>query len=520
MKFKRTATLLLATSLVITSLAGCSKSGDDTAGKETTSKTTESTDAGEKSEKPVVLRAITHTGQAPAADSKVYQVLKEKLNVEFEIIETTTDNRKEKVNIMLATGDIPDLFFSSVAPTSDEMQKWMKQGLILSYDQYADSYPNVKAQLEKFKDITNLTNGQYYMLPIQRQIGSYAFVNDHSFWVRKDYLENLGMEIPQTFEEFTELLYAMTNNDPDGNGVNDTFGLTIDNAWWLYPIYNMFGASEKYYVEENGEWKAEAISQNMKDAVVYLNKLYKDGVLDPEFMINKSGRVYENFISGKSGLMFKNAGVNYNGIYDQIQDAFPDKDPKDLFTWVPVPTGVNGKAARLDGGANYWGATFLGNTQDETKTKKALEVLDFLASEEGQDLFFYGIEGEHYKVEDGKKVSLIPDLKTVYEYDNTGRLGHLAVWLDGLFPESVANREECKESYQASMDAVHGDPLLYVDLDIDATTKKTLKEYTRQTLAEVISGSGDVEKAWEKYVEGWYKAGGTAYTEAVNKAAK
>lgn len=520
---KRGIMLLLSLSLVVGTMAGCGSK--DSAQEADSSKATTSSDSKDsgkdtvKKEEPVVLKVITHEGKKPSEDSKVYKVFKEKLNVELDIIETTTDNRKEKVNIMLATGDIPDLFFASVDPTSDEMQKWMKQDLILAYDEYLGDYPNIKSQLEKFSKITKLTNDQYFMLPIQRQIGEFEYVNDHTFWVRKDYMDNLGLDMPKTFEEFNDLLYALTFDDPDQNGVNDTFGLTIDNAWWLYGIYNMFGASEKYFYEKDGKWEAEAVSQNMKDAVTYINKLYADGVIDPEFMIKKSGRVYENFISGKAGMMFKNGGVHYNIVYDQFKDAYPEKDPKNLFTWLPITTGVNGKPARLDGGANYWGATYIGNTGDAEKVKKSLEVIDFLASQEGQDLFFYGIEGEHYTLDGNNKQSTIPDLQSVFDYDKHGHLGHMAVWLDGLFTESVANREECKASYQDSMNAVYGDPLLYTDLGVDPTVKKTLKEYTREKLTELIIQSTDLDKDWDKYVEGWKDAGGAVMTEAVNAKA-
>ncbi|WP_105616634.1 type 2 periplasmic-binding domain-containing protein [Vallitalea okinawensis] len=517
-KWRKIISLALVVSLVVSLVVGCASDSQETNESTKVDKTSQGKEGKAKDQEELVeLTMITHKGEGPDESSLVYQELQRQLGIKINVIETTVENRKEKVNISLATGEIPDLFFTSAKPYSEEMQKWIKQGLILPYDAYMDDYPVVKAQLEKFPDAKNLTNNQYYMLNIQRQVQDAEVVNDHAFFVRTDWMENLGIEMPTTFDELNDLLYAFTFDDPDGNGKNDTFGVTMDSTYWLYFFYNMFDASERRFTEVDDEWVPEALTDNMKDAVKYLNKLYSDGVLDQEFMISKSGRVYENFVSGKAGVMIKNAGIHYNVVYDQLQDAYPEQDPQDMFTWMPIVAGPESGVKRLDGGANYWAATCLGNTGDEVKIQKSLELLNFLGSEEGQKLFFYGVEGEHYKMEGDKIVSLLPEGKQLHQVEKHGELHHLVVWLDGLFPEAIPNAEECLESYKDSMAAANGDPLLYVDVDVDPAVQAQVKEYTIESLIKLIADSEDVESDWQAHVDGWYNVG-QEYQDAVNEA--
>src|SRR5699024_8047840 len=124
--------------------------------------------------------------------------------------------------------------------------------------------------------------------------------------VRKDWLDNLGMEVPTNLDELYEMAYAFTYDDPDGNGVDDTYGLTASGTWNLQDIFQAFGArldssgsgSIAYDPIENC-WVDSMLKPEMVDCLTYLNKMYEEGLLDPELFTNSGSNMREKFWAGE-----------------------------------------------------------------------------------------------------------------------------------------------------------------------------------------------------------------------------
>ena len=144
--------------------------------------------------------------------------------------------------------------------------------------------------------------GEQYAIP---------YVNDPGkllFFARQDWLNNLELKNPENIEEFTEMLRKFTYNDPDGNGENDTWGLTSygsgNNEYLtsLSPIFGAFGMQpQQYYIKDNKVY-ASSISEEYKAAIEYISGLYKEKLIDPEIFLHKTDQAKQKLLQGKSGV--------------------------------------------------------------------------------------------------------------------------------------------------------------------------------------------------------------------------
>lgn len=134
---------------------------------------------------------------------------------------------------------------------------------------------------------------------------------------RTDWLENVGItEIPRTLEEFEEAFYKFTKEDPDGNGKNDTYGLSETG---IRTIYGAFGSYRgKWLLGDDGKVVYGDVKPEMKQALEVLHKWYVDGVLDPEFVTGENEGGYwaitHKFLNNQIG--YTNMGNFYHWLPD------------------------------------------------------------------------------------------------------------------------------------------------------------------------------------------------------------
>lgn len=515
MNMKKWLALAVAVMMLIVSLAGCGFgiNMDDSA-------------SGEKMQISVFAWELDAMGSDPEAP--VYKALSEKFNVDFVPVSSTQSQWKEKLNLLFASNDVPDLFLTPGFETV-QFKKWATEGFLLPLSDYAKGYENIEAVLEQYKNLTkHMSDGKMYGIPSKNGEGnSEGILCNHLMWVRKDWLNNLGLNKPTTTEELYEVARAFSNDDPDGNGEKDTYGYSANGTWWLYPVFNMFDASYYNFKMIDGQYQPECLTDNMKDGVNFLHKMFREGVLDPDFVINTEDQLFEKFITGKIGIFYNGAGAVYNKIYDKFKSAYPDKNPKDLFDFCEVITGPNGEK-RIEGKDAYFGITCINNNVSEEKREKILEILDYMLSEEGKKLMSYGIEGVHYKEEDGKIVNLIPPKadgseQLIGDVDSTAKMKTLVDWTRAV-DDTIPNKEEYLATYVSPRENAKADPLRYINLDEDVfgtADKKVLGDMTLQAVTDMImSNKENIDADFDEYVKQWKATKGELYISEMNRLAK
>ena len=226
--------------------------------------------------------------------------------VEYDWIVKGGDEYDQKLNIALATGDIPE--FVSVTPL--QVKQLAEAGLIMPLD---DVYEKYASDLTKSVLMETGTapfdaatiDGKLYALP---EVDSTLMLAD-VIWIRADWLEQLGLAEPKTMDELVAVMEAFCAADFDGNGVNDTIGMGIAKDLWagLFGLRGFFNAYESYptiWVEdENGQLVYGSTLPATKDALAKLNEMYQKGLIDPEFGVKDSGKVAEATTAGKCGVV-------------------------------------------------------------------------------------------------------------------------------------------------------------------------------------------------------------------------
>ncbi|MCU6792543.1 extracellular solute-binding protein [Paenibacillus sp. WQ 127069] len=367
---------------------------------------------------PVKVSVFVSGSGVPTPDKDpILQELNKVLNMDLEFNVATSDYTQQ-LNVKVAGGTPPDIF--EVAKI--QLEELSKQGLLLDLAPYIDKMPNVKKTFTA-EDLTKgKVNGKQYSL-LKR-----GLQQQNALWVRKDWLDKLGLKEPKTLDELKEMLVAFTEKDPDGNGKKDTFGLTGTGDFTslnaFSPIFAAFGVPVPgNFTIDNGKVNYSTTDPRTTEAIKYIVELIKLGVVDPELMANKGLKDQQKAFQGQAGAIYRAWGElakdNYVADYKKIN---PNAD------WQPVGalTGPGGTFSGFYDQGNVFGRIALPKSLEKKPEvlNKVLEYLDYITEPgKGQTLVNYGIEGKHYEMVNGqmKLLPAISETAYAFQVQLTGR---------------------------------------------------------------------------------------------------
>ncbi|MCJ8014740.1 ABC transporter substrate-binding protein [Paenibacillus sp. KQZ6P-2] len=217
----------------------------------------------------------------------------EKTNIEIEWDVIPSDSAKEKVNLILNSGELPDAFFGV---RFNEEQYAVAQHMFLPLDDMIPKYaPNFEKVLQKhdgLRGIITATDGKIYGLPSWNDC--YHCSMSQKLWINKHWLDKLGLKEPKTTEEFYQVLKAFKEKDPNGNGKADEIAFAgAANGWNTDPnifLMNAFTYTNsgdlKLIVKDD---KVETIvnTPEYREGLRYIQRLYKEGLLyNPSYTQN------------------------------------------------------------------------------------------------------------------------------------------------------------------------------------------------------------------------------------------
>ena len=368
---KKTITRLLTLVLALTMLAGIA----GIAGAE---------------EAPVTIRfARAGNVQDPEQD-RILLELQKRLNIKLEIVSIPWDQFPNKMNIMVSTGEPLDFVIGDPGST---VEGWAKDQLIIPWDDLlaTGKYPRVNALVNSDMYANFKIDGKVYYKPLP------LVPNQRGMLIRTDWLKNVGLEMPQTLDDLYQVMYAFTYNDPDQNGVDDTygiwdyFGLPYIERCFAVNAPNMGpNSGDVCWVEqEDGSVTRYEISKQNLEAMKFLRKCYQEGLIKPDFITTKVDEDigYANFSAGKYGLAdTSKAQLAYDNLLAMNPDA--------TVALMPALTGVNGVPANSgNNGGSWWGSCITKSCQHP---EKVLELFEYALTAEGRELTEFGIEGIHY----------------------------------------------------------------------------------------------------------------------------
>ncbi len=211
--------------------------------------------------------------------------------------------------------------------------------------------------------------------------------------VRADWLETLGLEVPTTVEEYDTVLTAFVEQDPDGNGEADTYGLSSAGLYDLQPFFGAYGVKARYVMEDDQRTIPYATEAAIP-AYEWLSELYEQGIMDPNFVTNDTGDMRNLFLADGVGMVtYWDAWVGLFNATRQNED--PNTDFRAM--GIAAPTGPDGNIIMRRGDPSVWGIPANAPNPDAAR-----QFLEYWHTEEGITLGSVGIEGHDYTVaEDG-----------------------------------------------------------------------------------------------------------------------
>lgn len=367
-------------------ITGCS--GGKTSNVETSKKGTDS------SSPPFTISIATaQVGDIPEKDNEVELALEKYTNTNLDIQWIPNAAYDDKVNIMMASNEMPMMLRVKYIPTAISA---MRSGLFWEIGPYLKEFKNLSAQNAQFYD-NIAVDGKVYGLPIYRDIARSAVI------YRKDWLDALGLKPPTTPEEWYNVFKAAATGDPDKNGKADTYGMILakkyndGSAAVTTRIATSFGAPNKWGIDANGRFIPEFTTKEFMDMLQLFRKAYSEKLINQDFAILDDAEVEKAYDTGKGAIR---VAVSSNG--KSMQDRLMKNNPSGKFDVMP-PIGPKGIRVAGEVGNNGLYVIPKSAVKTEADLRRILAFADKLMDEPMSTLQLRGIEGKHFvKTSDGK----------------------------------------------------------------------------------------------------------------------
>lgn len=395
---------------------------------------------------------------APSEDNEIETALEEIAEVDLDITWVPNSSYGDKTNITLAGDDIPQVMI--IQGKDPGFVRNAEAGAFWDLTDILADYPNLKTNLPEVQQAASV-NGKVYGIFRARDLMRTAVI------VRADWLQNVGLEVPKTTDELFEVAKAFTEQDPDGNGVDDTYGLiipkwpgTIGTNSPYDVIETWFGAGNRW-TERDGELVPSFTTDEWLEAVEYEKELVDNGYVNPDYTTFDSANWNEPFLNGKGGIIIdvhSRAGV--------LMNLFKEADPENFDQYVDIAGNLTGPDGELYAhpttGYNGFLAIPKTNVRTEAELRAVLEVLDRLNSPEAGKILNNGIEGVTYTL-DGDLAVPVDDapqvLKdTVLSYS---QLGMNVNGFQGYLPAQATEYEQQMYDKRKEIEAADSEHAVY-----------------------------------------------------------
>ncbi|WP_449538167.1 extracellular solute-binding protein [Ferdinandcohnia sp. Marseille-Q9671] len=440
-------------------------------------------------------------------DILIWNTYAEMTNVELEWEQIQTDSLEEKRNLALAGGNLPDVFFLSSMPTLD-IFKYGKQGTFVKLNDLIDQYaPNLKKLMDENPEIRKaitFPDGNIYSLP---SIVSPDFMSVRIAsrpWFSQEALDTVGMDVPETTDEFYEFLKATkekTGKIPYGGTSMAEF------VSWLQ---GSFGVSNKgvrnanidVNPQDEDEVRFYATSDDYKALLEYVHKLYSEGLVEQNIFSIDWGQYLANASEG-----------NYAStvFYDPIE-LFGDEIGGDYVSAAALK-GPNGhqEFSKVAPAVSSIGNFVI--TSENPNPAATVRWMDYFYSDEGARLYYMGVEGETYeKTADGSYVYSDKILNSSEGLTMEQEIAKYLTWLGGvqgiIKQEYFQGSENAPTSLEAAEKITPYVPeeiwpaFLYTEDESRflSSTGADINKYVAEQRDKFISGDLSFSE-WDTYVE-------------------
>ena len=398
MKKRKILSVILSVTLLASLVVGCGSGTKESA---------TGSSSGQMDKSPITLTMFTvDSSEDMPFDDDVAKKITELTGVTLKITHPVTAGDLQAIPLMIASGEYPDLIYAK-----GDTGKLVDAGAIIKLDDYIEKKgKNLKALYgDQIKRLKNSTED-----PSIYTVGTYG-VNtapwnpDGTMQLQHAVLKELGYPKINTIYDYEKAIKDYMAKHPEING-KKTIGMTLMASDWRWLITCGNVASAAIGIPDDGQFKVDDETQKatykfqlpeIKEYFKWLNHMNAEGLLDPESFTQKED-AYKAKLAQGNVLGISDAYWDYESSAQALRKAGMDDR-----TYAKLPVAVNEKykiQSLKDYG--FGGAPGMAISSTSKNADRAFQFLDWMASDEAQVLLNWGIEGKHYKVENGKRVVL------------------------------------------------------------------------------------------------------------------
>ncbi len=532
-KSKKFTALMLTAAMAAGSLAGCGGSPSTTpttaANNSTTAannnNTTTPADSNKPAEMPkITFQAIDHQGGFFSAGNaegheEVLQKVKDYTGIDIEYIPVANDSLEEIVGVtLLDTKNLP-MIMTWGGNLNATIISAAKAGAFWNLEDYIfdeTKYPNLsKANRDVLKQVT--VDGHIIGLYRARPIGR------NGFGYRKDWADKLGLSAPETVEDIYNMAKAFTEQDPDGDGQKNTYGLCLCKYTGPIDIIQTWFGAGNAWVERDGKLIPSHMTDEYWEAVNYVKRMYDEGLVYSDWAIRDTNTWADGVKNGECGMM-----LDVLDSSRRIWDYFVNNNIPAVNGDEIASMGFVGAIAKEKGGQPTITATTGMNgffmitkgAKTEADLEACLTYLDKMCDDEMMTLADHGLEGIGYEMQDGYLVDINTDW-TPAQKPHTG-LNQTVCYI----PEQAARNPQVKKNERTILEEqIKADNVNYAVFnpasgylagsDTYALNGATLDTALKDARTQYICGEID-EAGFRSAMDTWLAQGGQQIIDEVN----
>lgn len=439
-------------------------------------------------------------------DFEYIQMLEELTGVHVDFQELDFFTYAENINLIVASGDFPDIFQGLETAYSTGLSGALNDEVIIDLtDDLAEYAPNYDYMIHSNPEETAAFQVDGSVLCFMAPYDS--AVNNQGLVIRKDWLDECGLEVPETYDELHEALTAFKNKYGCTTALYMNNDCTINNLAEGFNIYSYSagGMAEGLpYYQENGVVKCSLIEDGYRDYLTMLNNWYNEGLMDSDFI----SVIFDPFSSYLAGQISS----------DQMGVWCTSGEGIDTYTCeiacLPSPVqnaGDNQHITELSLTVDSTGAAISTGCENP---ELAMQWMDYWYSEDGILLLNYGIEGKDFTVNEAG-VPEFTDVIVNNEFSMPVSLYMRArcaygcfsgMWLRYRTAEFNSDRvNECWDVWTANLDGTMAIPS-YVSMTSEEKNDESyyatdIMTYANQMVSQFVIGAADIDSQWDEYVK-------------------
>lgn len=339
-------------------------------------------------------------------DNKWTKYINEQMNkvgITVEFVPVPRWDEVPKMQTMMASGTAPDL---TLTYTYAHAEDYFNQGGVWELSEFIDAPDqalNMKAYLGT--DVMNIgrkPDGQLYGIVAKR-----ATTAKSNFFIRKDWLDKLGLQIPKTTDELYDVIYKMVKNNPDGK--TDAIGINLWNMWNMKMAFSHIAGDPVKAAIANSQTDrddsyGDYYDPGNREFYRFLNKAYNDGLMHKEYYTLSEDNFKSYIVSGTLGFFEYSVNGSVDVLRGSLLKTLQENQPgADI---VSIPAFYNAKDGKQYSAAYALGGliNFCPLTADAETVEACMTYLDWQCTKEGGFVLYHGFEGVNFNFDKGVPV--------------------------------------------------------------------------------------------------------------------